>query len=569
MRFLSLPLPRLLTMFGGLSLILGLVIWLIDAILRLYFQVSWTSSFLANILILLVIGLLGLLIYAFFYYFNLSRSGRSTNRKRRRIKLPEQKTETAAANLQAIQQQVQQIQDKVAQQALLERSRQITAQLQQGNLTLVVFGTGSAGKTSLVNALLGRMQGKVAPTMGTTIAGERYELSLSGVGRRLEIVDTPGILEASVAGTAREQAARQLATEADLLLFVIDNDLRQSEYAPLQALAKIGKRSLLIVNKQDLYPDEELNQLIQTLRQRVKGLLPPEDVLAIAACPQDVPIQPGLMMKPDPEIEPLVQRLVAILRSEGEDLMADNILLQSQRLGEEARHLITQQRQREALKIIDRYQWFGAGAIAVTPLPVVDLLATTAVNAQMVVEISRVYGCEIDGERGKELALSLGKTFVSLGIVKGAVELLAQALQFQLTTYLIGKAIQGVTAAYLTRIAGKSFIQYFQQDQDWGDGGITEVVQQQFQLSRKDEFIQAFVKQAIAQVVQPLETLWETEPEPKIEVDSVGKDDGNGQPLPDLHPLTPMELVANNRSEPVPTRYADWEMPPPSLQEEW
>ena len=81
---------------------------------------------------------------------------------------------------------------------------------------------------------------------------------------------------------------------------------------------------------------------------------------------------------------------------------------------------------------------------------------------------------------------------------------LARALQLNLATYLVGKAIQGVTAAYLTRIAGKSFIEYFRHDQDWGDGGMTEVVQQQFQLSRKDEFIKAFVQAAITKVVQPL-----------------------------------------------------------------
>jgi hypothetical protein len=70
----------------------------------------------------------------------------------------------------------------------------------------------------------------------------------------------------------------------------------------------------------------------------------------------------------------------------------------------------------------------------------------------------------------------------------------------------VGKAIQGVTAAYLTRIAGKSFIEYFRNDQDWGDGGITEVVQRQFQLNRRDEFIKAFVQEAIARVVKPLQT---------------------------------------------------------------
>jgi uncharacterized protein (DUF697 family) len=397
--------------------------------------------------------------------------------------------------------------------------------------------------------------------MGTTIAGKKYYLYLSGVNRDLEITDTPGILEAGVASTERAMAARQLATEADLLLFVVDNDLRQSEYEPLQALAKIGKRSLLVLNKSDLYPDAELALLLQTLRQRVNAIIPADDVVAIAARPPDVEIQPGLLIKPEPEIAPLLQRLVAVLRSEGDDLMADNILLQSQRLGDEARKILEQQRQREAMKIIDRYQWIGAGAIAVTPLPVIDLLATTAINAQMVVEIGRVYGCDIDGDRGKALALSLGKTFVGLGIVKGAVELLAQALQFQVTTYIVGKAIQGVTAAYLTRIAGKSFIQYFRQDQDWGDGGVSVVVQQQFQLSRKDEFIQAFVKQAITQVVQPLEALWEKE-DPVTEV---------GDPLPDLKDLTPLATEywpeTLPESQRYPPQYGDWHTPSRQLDD--
>jgi len=69
----------------------------------------------------------------------------------------------------------------------------------------------------------------------------------------------------------------------------------------------------------------------------------------------------------------------------------NNILLQSQRLGEEARKLIDARRQAE--KVVERFQWIGAGVVSVMPLPVVDLLATAAVNAQMVVEIGRIYGC--------------------------------------------------------------------------------------------------------------------------------------------------------------------------------
>ncbi len=312
--------------------------------------------------------------------------------------------------------------------------------------------------------------------------------------------------------------ARQLATEADLLLFVVDNDLRKSEYEPLRRLAEIGKRSLLVLNKSDLYTDEDKEIILARLRQRVRGFIAAMDVVAIAANPDPRFLEEAVDVEPD--VMPLIRRLAAVLRAEGEDLVADNILLQSQRLGEDARRLIDNQRRRQAEKVVERFQWIGAGVISVTPLPVVDLLATAAVNAQMVVEIGRIYGCDLNMERGRELALSLGKTLASLGIVKGAIQLISTALQLNVATYLVGKAIQGVTAAYLTRIAGKSFIEYFRHNQDWGDGGMTEVVQRQFQLNRRDEFIKAFVTDAIARVVNPLKE--------KEEVNEAEEVDGDG-----------------------------------------
>jgi small GTP-binding protein len=515
-------LPRFLTIIFGTGLIIGLMLWLIGSISQLYIQVSFSSPLLANLLVILLIALLGTLIGVFLYYFNIPwlRPSRQSQKKARRItEVPWEKTEAASETLKVIRKQLEQVQDEVAREALLKRSQEIEENLARGEYRVVIFGTGSAGKTSLVNALLGEIVGQVDATMGTTQVGETYSLHLPGLSRRILITDTPGILEMGLAGGEREDLARELATQADLLLFVVDNDIRQSEYEPLKTLVGIGKRSLLVFNKIDLYSDEDGELILNTLQQRVKAFLSPNDIVAIAANPQAVKLASGDVVIPQSEILPLIRRLVAILRAEGDDLMADNILLQSQRLGDDARTLLEQQRNRQADRIIDRYQWIGAGVIAMTPLPVVDMLATAAVNAQMVVEIGQVYGCELNRERGQELALSLGKTLISLGIVKGAIDLFAKVLQLNLATYIVGKAIQGVSAAYLTRIAGKSFVEYFRQDQDWGDGGITEVVKKQFQLSRKDEFVKGFVKDAIDKVVQPLtESLGENWEPTQIEI---------------------------------------------------
>jgi uncharacterized protein len=502
------PLSRIVTLIVGLIVVLGLSLWLIDSLSRLYWQLSY-SPLLGNLLLLLLIVLIGGLVASFVYYVMVIQAGEQrTTRKKRKItpaQIPAVKSEAASSTIKAVQQQVSQIQDEVARQALLSKTREIEANLSQGEILVVIFGTGSAGKTSLVNAIIGRMVGKVDAPMGTTKVGETYCLRLKGLERKIIITDTPGILEAGVAGTEREQLARGLATEANLLLFVVDNDIRRSEYEPLRVLAEIGKRSLLVVNKADLYTEADNEIIIAKLRERVRGFISPNDVVAISANPQAVELENGEIYQPEADILPLMRRMAAILRAEGEDLVADNILLQSMRLGEEARKLIDAQRRRQADKIVERFQWIGAGVVSVTPLPGVDLLATAAVNAQMVVEIGRVYGCELNMERGRELALSLAKTIAGLGILKGALQLLSTALQLNVGTFILGRAVQGVTAAYLTRIAGKSFIEYFRHDQEWGDGGMTEVVQRQFQLNRRDEFIKVFIKEAIARVVKPLQ----------------------------------------------------------------
>ncbi len=552
------PLSRLLALIASLSVLLGLIIWLINSLYRLYSNIAWSAPpLLANLLLFLLIVLVAVCLAAFGYYAMIFWQSQNKPRKRRlKPKVPEAKTEAAAETLRAVRKQVKQIQDEVTRQALLSRSREIEANLARGNLQVVVFGTGSAGKTSLVNALMGRMVGQVSAPMGTTEVGETYNLKLKGLEREILITDTPGILEAGVAGTEREQLARQLATEADLLLFVVDNDLRRSEYEPLRALAEIGKRNLLVLNKIDLYTDDDKEVILARLRERVRVFISSADVVAVTANPQAAKLADGEIFKPEPDVMPLIRRLANVLRAEGDDLMADNILLQSQRLGEEARKLIDAQRRRQADKVVERFQWIGAGVIAVTPLPVVDLLATAAVNAQMVVEIGKIYGCELNMERGRELALSLGKTLASLGIVKGAIQLLSTALQLNVATYLVGKAIQGVTAAYLTRIAGKSFIEYFRHDQDWGDGGITEVVQRQFQLNRKDEFVKAFVQEAIAKVVQPLTN----SPQPEIEEEEEEEYEEEEEEIK-------LEPLPQQRYE-LPDDYDDWLNPDPK-RDDW
>ena len=418
---------------------------------------------------------------------------------------PGNRQEAAQQQLQAVDQLLERIRDAVQKEALQQERQRVAAELERGDLVVVVFGTGSAGKTSLIRALLNDVVGQVGAAMGSTGACVSYRLRLQNLSRGLKLVDTPGILEAGSEGQRREQLARSEAANADLLVLVVDGDLRAAEQEVFSALSQLGKRLLLVLNKCDLRGQEEERRLLALLRRRCQGRIAAEDVIATSSAPQSVPMPGGKPLQPEPEIDALLRRIAQVLHSDGEELIADNILLQSRRLSDAGRRLLSEQRQQDAESVVDRYGWISAGVIAATPLPGVDLLGAAAVNAQMVVEIGRIYGVSLSRAAAQELAVSVGRTLASLGVIKGGMGLISAALSLNLPALVLSRAVQAVGAGWLTRVAGRSFITYFQQDQDWGDGGIQEVVQRQYDLNRRDSALQAFLAAAFNRVVEPLQ----------------------------------------------------------------
>ncbi|MCS6959307.1 MAG: DUF697 domain-containing protein [Pseudanabaenaceae cyanobacterium SKYGB_i_bin29] len=412
------------------------------------------------------------------------------------------KLTAAQANLVALEEQLQKIRDQVSQGALRQRTEKLKQTIEEQEPQLVVFGVGSAGKTALVNALLGREQGQVAPTMGTTEIGVKYRPLQIG-NCTVSIVDCPGILEMGQGGEAREELARKIATRADLLLFVIEEDLRQTEFQLLQELYQLGKKIVLVLNKVDRYTKAEQTEICTNIKTRLQQANLDIATVAIAARPAAVTLPTGEIYHPPPKLAPLVAVLEQILTTQSQELIADNVLLQCQTLTTEARSLLTQQRERQTQAIIDRYQWLVATAVVANPLPLVDFLATAAVHTQMVLDIAQVYDCHISWEDGQKLVKSLIQTMTGLGLTKTAIQIMNTALTVNPVGVVVKSAVGGLAAAYLTRVAGRSFQTYFAQQGQWGDGGITEVVQKQFALAQKEELLQKFVQQTIEHLELP------------------------------------------------------------------
>ncbi|MFO0032568.1 MAG: YcjF family protein [Cyanobacteriota bacterium] len=500
--------PRLrLWLWIAIALVVLLLVGVVlQGVNQLLWQLSyWLPGWLVGPLLLVVLAAVVLALAQLGWPW-IQAMGR--NAKTRNPQPPEQasnRREAAARNLEAIDQTLVQVRDAVERQALRQERERMQAELERGDVVIAVFGTGSTGKTSLIRALLKELVGTVGAAMGSTRTVTRYRLRLQGLARAVILEDTPGILEAGEVGRDREDAARRQAARADLLLLVVDGDLRAAEWQVFETLASVGKRLLLVLNKCDLRGEQEEQRLLTLLRRRCAGRILKEDVVAVSSAPQSVPMPGGRPYQPAPEVEALVRRMAAVLHAEGEELIADNLLLQCRELGEASRQLLDRQRRQDAERIVDRYMWIGAGVLLVTPLPGVDLLGTAAVNAQMVMEIGKVYGVQLSRASAQDLALSVGRTLAGLGLIKGGGGLLTSALTLQVPVLLVSRAIQAVSAAWLTRVAGQSFITYFQQNQDWGDGGVQDVLQRQYDLNRRDGALRQFLEMALQRVVEPLQ----------------------------------------------------------------
>ena len=110
---------------------------------------------------------------------------------------------------------------------------------------VVVMGTGPVGKTSLINAMLGRSVGETGATMGTTRVAQAHTHVVQGVEGTLLLTDTPGLGEAGLEGPTREAEAIDQAIRADLLVFVVDHDLTRADCQTVFELARRGKRLMV------------------------------------------------------------------------------------------------------------------------------------------------------------------------------------------------------------------------------------------------------------------------------------------------------------------------------------
>ena len=382
-------------------------------------------------------------------------------------------------------------QERKALQKELQQLEQMTEKLQTGRVHLVVFGEISTGKSALINALLGNARTEVNVQGGWT--RDVWHLTWDGCGYRVPgfadsevvLIDTPGLNE--VDGASRTSIAQEAAARADLILFVTDSDLNETEYTALVELSQSNKPILLVLNKIDLYTKEQLDKLLGVLKgPRLKGLIDEHDVILTAADPKPVEYVIEAadgstrteFRKPPPQIEPLRVRILEVLEREGQALVALNAAMYAADRSDRMAAMRIRMREDHAQMTIWGYAVTKSVAVALNPVAVVDVLGGSAVDVAMVITLAEVYGIKFSRANATQLITSILKAAGWVMLSEAAVH--AASSVFKGLTLGYGTVItalpQGAAAGYGSYVVGQAARYYFQHGASWAGDAPKNVI---------------------------------------------------------------------------------------------
>ena len=367
-------------------------------------------------------------------------------------------------------------------EAIAALRQKIEGSFEQAQVSVAIVGNKAVGKTELAAKL-----SDFRPTEQSTFS---------------ELTDVSG-----------EDALPPADT--DLVLFVTAGDLTNSELERLQALLRAGYRTQIVFNKQDQLAPLDRQSVVQRIQTRVEDL--GVGVSAIAANPKPITVRrhqengeiEEFTEQPEPQLKSLTDTLTHLATNEAPQLVMTTTLRQAKALFIEAQQMLNAQRRLKAMPTVENMQWIAAGSAFASPLPSLDLLASTAINAQMIIDLGAVYGQSFSLEQAKAAASTLAELLVKLGLVELSTQAFGSLLKTHAATYVAGGALQGISAAYLTRMVGISLIDFFEEQsllapekRKFAFSEMGDRLQVLFKAAKQTSALQSFVDQALKHLPQ-------------------------------------------------------------------
>lgn len=135
-------------------------------------------------------------------------------------------------------------------------------------INTVIVGKPNAGKSSLLNILVGEERAIVTEIAGTTRDILEEQIQIGGIG--LNVIDTAGIRDTDdVVEKIGVMKSREYLEKADLVIYVADAStvLDENDMEIISAIRE--KNTIVLLNKSDLEPKTTVEQLIALLDKSI------------------------------------------------------------------------------------------------------------------------------------------------------------------------------------------------------------------------------------------------------------------------------------------------------------
>ena len=113
-------------------------------------------------------------------------------------------------------------------------------------------------------------------------------------------------------------------------------------------------------------------------------------------------------------------------------------------------------RRERFLQIQQRTQWLVAGSVMASPIASLDLLAVAVANGLMIKEMGEIWGTSLQPDVLREAAAKLARVALAQGVVEWTGQTLLGLAKLDGGSWLIAGSMQALSAAYLTRVVGRS-----------------------------------------------------------------------------------------------------------------
>ncbi len=308
--------------------------------------------------------------------------------------------------------------------------------LENKELQISVYGRVGVGKSSLLNALI---EQQIFPTdilngNTKTIKSYTWERKFERINK-VQLTDSPGTDDIN----NKEEENFNYLINTDLIIFVIDSDITRMDSESIETLLRHNKPIIIVLNRCDQWSGKEAKLIIASIHKKLSFYKQKIKISLVSSSPREAKIQPDGTVRTEqksPKVDIFKRELKEIIDQNGELFLCINSL----RIADQFYNLLKESRllkkKGEAQTLIGKYAVLKASGVAINPFLMMDLFTGLACDSALIIQLSKLYGLEVDGRSARQLVkkLSLQNSFlggaqigihITLNIVKQIFLLIA------------------------------------------------------------------------------------------------------------------------------------------------